>query len=887
MVVIWDATSASPVKSIFNPHPRGVRALDLSPDAMFVVTLSETRGQEDGGPLAGTPSAEPQQVALWEWTADREDPLHVAEVDNLDDAQRCVRFNPANVRQIVTNGDRKTIFWSWAEGSLQGYLPRVSKRDFLQGIGRLTCSCFLPDTMQAITANTDGDVVVWDGSLAATDDGEEPLANVRAIKLVRLSEAPVRCLATVRDRYLCVAGDDGAVRFYDFQFRLEAWFEDLDAGPVLSVSFSAADPQHGGAPLAANPAFQCPDFVAATSRAYIVGAQAAQFEEVDPGRRRGTVLVQGAADQLAGIACHPRLPRLLLCCYSGDVQLWDHQDKTLLMARAFDASKFRPQCAAFHPRGTCLALGFTSGALKLVDPQTLEDCCLFRVSAQPILEVRFSPGGRYMACYDAGFHVALWRYTLDAEAEAALAQERPEEEEQYLQDKLGPAARLMRQGWEYIGRHRSHTRAITGLEFGLREDGRTALASAAEDRTLVEYDLEGSSLEAGLLLLDQPARVEQVARPTCLAWHPLLGEDYEDRVVTANDEFKLRQWNGDNRSFRRMSLGPTFGGPLNRLMSVPLGPGAEGERAAAECGAREAEAVPVPAPSGFMAYTTAEKVIGLLALPLDGDPASAVGLIAHPGPISGAALSGDGRWLFSAGGRDLSVNMWAVDAGPLGRAAQASRREGEGPFADQLEGGRGGEAHRELVDYFYYCQLRAQGEDTTEERRAEGRVKLAELPNLMRALGHYPSEAAVAEMVAEVKYSRFTATGEVLEDLDLPGFVRLFVNHRPVLPVGTAHIERAFVALSADEYGDGRLGWRHLMNALRNAGERLSEEDLKNCLQSLVGNAEEVAERFPQLGARQFAEDILGFEDYEEDGSQEFQQQEEGFGVGDEEGAYY
>ncbi|CAM9411980.1 unnamed protein product [Heterosigma akashiwo] len=123
--------------------------------------------------------------------------------------------------------------------------------------------------------------------------------------------------------------------------------------------------------------------------------------------------------------------------------------------------------------------------------------------------------------------------------------------------------------------------------------------------------------------------------------------------------------------------------------------------------------------------------------------------------------------------------MWAVDAGPLGRAAQASRREGEGPFADQLEGGRGGEAHRELVDYFYYCQLRAQGEDTTEERRAEGRVKLAELPNLMRALGHYPSEAAVAEMVAEVKYSRFTATGGA-GGPGPSGLGRLFVNHRPV-----------------------------------------------------------------------------------------------------------
>ncbi|CAM9681994.1 unnamed protein product [Heterosigma akashiwo] len=932
MVVIWDATSASPVKHLQPKHPGAFRAaLDLSPDAMFVVTLSETRGQEDGGPLAGTPSAEPQQVALWEWTADREDPLHVAEVDNLDDAQRCVRFNPANVRQIVTNGDRKTIFWSWAEGSLQGYLPRVSKRDFLQGIGRLTCSCFLPDTMQAITANTDGDVVVWDGSLAATDDGEEPLASVACDQAGAAERA--RCAAwppVLRDRYLCVAAAAPSVaaprplarraaprkapaappapppssnlhgppppflvavgeQVLRLPVRLEAWFETWTRAPCSATFHPTPSPRGWARPLAANPAFQCPDFVAATSRAYIVGAQAAQFEEVDPGRRRGTVLVQGAADQLAGIACHPRLPRLLLCCYSGDVQLWDHQDKTLLMARAFDASKFRPQCAAFHPRGTCLALGFTSGALKLVDPQTLEDCCLFRVSAQPILEVRFSPGGRYMACYDAGFHVALWRYTLDAEAEAALAQE-----EQYLQDKLGPAARLMRQGWEYIGRHRSHTMAITGLEFGLREDGRTALASAAEDRTLVEYDLEGSSLEAGLLLLDQargegaPARVEQVARPTCLAWHPLLGEDYEDRVVTANDEFKLRQWNGDNRSFRRMSLGPTFGGPLNRLMS--------------------AEAVPVPAPSGFMAYTTAEKVIGLLALPLDGDPASAVGLIAHPGPISGPLLRATLAVL--AGRRDLSVNMgrgpvsvlslrymWehrpparlTVRQPPLppgggggGAGAPGRARPLHGPA-----GGGGGAAHRELVDYFYYCQLRAQGEDTTEERRAEGRVKLAELPNLMRALGHYPSEAAVAEMVAEVKYSRFTATGRCWRTWTF----RLRSGGFSSTTAGAARGDGAHRAgLRGAQRGRVRRRPSGLAPPHERPAERRGapgEEDLKNCLQSLVGERRGSGRAVSAAGSRQFAEDILGFEDYEEDGSQEFQQQEEGFGVGDEEGAYY
>ncbi len=33
-----------------------------------------------------------------------------------------------------------------------------------------------------------------------------------------------------------------------------------------------------------------------------------------------------------------------------------------------------------------------------------------------------------------------------------------------------------------------------------------------------------------------------------------------------------------------------------------------------------------------------------------------------------------------------------------------------------LEGGRGGPFYEQIVDYFYYCQLRAQGEDTAETR---------------------------------------------------------------------------------------------------------------------------------------------------------------------------
>ena len=69
-------------------------------------------------------------------------------------------------------------------------------------------------------------------------------------------------------------------------------------------------------------------------------------------------------------------------------------------------------------------------------------------------------------------------------------------------------------------------------------------------------------------------------------------------------------------------LGPTYGGPLEKLiMFQPSG----------------------VADSLYLAYSTRDKVIGLSALPLDGDPNKAMGLIAHPGQVTGLAVTYDGR----------------------------------------------------------------------------------------------------------------------------------------------------------------------------------------------------------------------------------------------------
>ena len=47
-----------------------------------------------------------------------------------------------------------------------------------------------------------------------------------------------------------------------------------------------------------------------------------------------------------------------------------------------------------------------------------------------------------------------------------------------------------------------------------------------------------------------------------------------------------------------------------------------------------------------------------------------MGLIAHPGEISSLSVSGDGNYLITAGGKDLTVNVWKINT----QAVQVTRK---------------------------------------------------------------------------------------------------------------------------------------------------------------------------------------------------------------------
>jgi Ca2+-binding EF-hand superfamily protein len=101
-----------------------------------------------------------------------------------------------------------------------------------------------------------------------------------------------------------------------------------------------------------------------------------------------------------------------------------------------------------------------------------------------------------------------------------------------------------------------------------------------------------------------------------------------------------------------------------------------------------------------------------------------------------------------------------------------------------------------MKDFFYYSMIRSKDENTQKSRKLDNKVPLDELPNLMRAMGYYPTEQEVKNMKEEVKFSMFTDEGKATNSVELDQFIKLFVNHRPVYGIGKNNIEEAFRILA-------------------------------------------------------------------------------------------
>ncbi|NWZ64354.1 CF251 protein, partial [Acrocephalus arundinaceus] len=688
-----------------------------------------------------------QKVSVWRWTLPSEKAICSIELEPEFGHQDYVIFNPQNPHELVSNSKTQMIFYLWVSRDMGSRVSAwlLSPQTFKCLVGQFSQSVFHFNNTQALTGTSAGKLVVWDMDNPRTRPEELPPKphGITATKVVSLQEESLTVLQVLES---CIVTGDvkGQVKFYDGQLRLLTIYSHDKVGPIQSISFSKVlrDPP-SGFPGSSSSWSDSSNSVSLTlNRNFILSTSDATMFHVATDSRNFERIMQEAKKAVTAIACHPQEPFVAVGSHCGLLKVWDYKQTQYLVSRIFPEAGI--QCLSYDPEGCFLAAGFTDGSVYILDAISLQSICEeFQFSQGPVTHISFSHDSNYLATADENYSVIVYKRVLQNGSRC----------------------------WEHLAGLESHYKPIRTILFGVHShSNEPRLLSLGEDRQLVEYDLKSSIKDH--LVVTHRDRLEQAAVPLCLTWYPQLST--ESFFLTANNCYKLKLYNTTTKVCRKTLWGPTYGSPLEKIQILPRTSCADPQQ-------------------HYLVYITKDKV-GLQMLPVDGNPHKSSAFICHPDGASDFAISHDGRYIFTAGGKDRTFMKWKVNLSALDAAAFLG---GEDliPFYNLLDGGKEGKFFRELEDYFYYVQLCRQGIDTLEERQVSTHIPLEEIPSVMRAIGFYPSEEEIEEMINEVKFSKYADTGEVVTKINLGDFIKLYINHRPALGLSMKTIQQAFEVL--------------------------------------------------------------------------------------------
>ncbi|KAI9206352.1 WD40-repeat-containing domain protein [Polychytrium aggregatum] len=870
-------SSALPIKTIFDPHQNGVVDIAFTQDSRYIITL----GNEP----------EKQTLAIWNWTTESNEPLLSFVIDG--EPQRVLNINPEDPGEIITNGHHTVNFFTWsADSGIKQLKPVFSSKDFKHKPTGFTYSTFILTGGQSLSATLDGDVIIWsDRSLnnlsVKLDRGEKA-----AIKYMRLHSGPINFVTSVHGKYVVTGGEDGFLKIYDNQFRLMLWFEKLRAGPVTSVSFTSPTPSDTLPREAICEDMDIPELVVSTrsgkvlllSKNVLASSSQKNDGKVELGIPNSSVILETQPKRVTALAAHPTKPLIAMSGHSGLVQVWNYLTKKVTISKQFEAPSAdtktqnyghgkpkhevlepsKIEAVSFSKNGEIMGIGFNKGTIRIIRSDDLEDLNSssrsepaipasaadesetlpplpraqlgFKVSASPIIMIQFSDCGLYMAAADGSHAVIVFKY-----------------------ESLVLPGGETGSRWSYIGKCRSHFKQVIGLIFlPSSETNKTRLLSFSKDRHVVEYDLDGASITAGLPL-KSIKRIEQASRPLAVTLGPKPSQEgAEQFILTVDSDYKFKYYNSTTQLCRQTSLGPTYAGPVSSLL--PLYQGDDGA-------------------CKYMAFAAQEKIIGVIKFPLDGNPFRSMGVVGHPGEISNICCSYDGNFIFTSGGEDATVYMWSMDASVLESQVIMGGRNLE-PFLNLLDPsgqGIGGAIYKEMEDYFYYAQLRSQGEDNTKDRVIDENVKISEVPSIMQAMGYYPSSLEIDDMLNEIRYSGLSGSGPIKNDITFEDLIKLYINHRPVADHTFAQIESALAVAHRLEPGEPapsgptpKLGPTEkmskfaLMALLQQYGEPMSMEDFEVAMNALLMNTDYDGQLPDLFTAPEFIGGILGLQPKDE-----------------------
>ena len=730
-----------------------------------------------------------------------------------------------------------------------------------------TQTVFIPETTQAVTGTNDGQLVVWDISLILEDMTDpDQRREIKTINLLNVSgkneerKIGISVLMSCPD-LLVIGATNGHVRFYDYQFRIVAWFENDKIGEVTSISlchkkkqYRAIDQKQAGSTN--DHYFDCPDFIVVDKNAKIVEMKAAMFNETTSLKDTGDVkkglesnpvdqngnrilVLESIPGRVNAISSRPDSTQIAISCdNSSFIYQWDFAKKEYQLSRI---DTFAPSSTAGSPVERPTTLQYSPDGEWLVVATTLKNlhCCrvkkdfkwqknILAISLKKTVKglyITFAESSDYFAIIDDHSCVSLYRLQTEKSGDSE---------------------------WVFNGRLKSHMSDVNDVCFvEMFENGqnmRLMLYSVGDDKYLVEYDVKASTIDN--LAHSEPFKIEHEVVPTSCVWYP-VNHLKEPILMIATTDYKIKLWNvkGPTKVCVATLLGPTYGGPINKMLYL-----------------RRKEEDHFK----YVAYTTAEKIAGVIKLPMDGNPNKTMGLIAHPNRISSMTATSDGKFLFSSGYDDIGiVNMWFVNYAAIDEQDKMAAGDGNplDVYPNLLEGGKDGQIFRDLKDFFYFAQIDSNKGNPTKAKKLDGKIPYDQVPNLMRALGYYPTNQEAQNMMNEVLYSKRHLGDKVEENLVLDTFVKLFINHRPVYGLTHNLIKQMVTSLANRE---GKYSREQFIKDMTTRGDKFTNEELKRYLGVLYGEGEPSEILPQQIDSEFLIEKLLGMEDDNEDEPAEF-----------------
>ena len=537
MIVVWDSNNGSPKRTYFNPYENGVCSLDLSKCWRYLVTTSNDAKQS---------------ISLWDLeNQDLNEPIITTLFKfTKGDKQTVVKFNPSNVHELVCHGERQLAFLSWEDdgAEFEYYLPIISVVSFTKkekAYANLTSTVFIPGTLRAVSSTDKGDLLVWDVSLIL--DGIAQPNEKRLTKVLELHQdyCAINTLA-IHEQYLVTGNSDGSIRFYDFELKIWAWFENLELAEIKAISFADLEATASGElNESGQDEFKCSDFIVADANAQVCKLESTIFEELEPDKKKAKLIFEGLKSSINCIAAHPSEPILAIGGSDGLIMLWNYFTKEKTIKKFSE----EPKCLEYSPDGKYLMNATNKGLIRILDPLSMKEVqAPWKISENnlcPINMITVASDSQHFATMDAKNWVCLFK----------------------RDHKYGDIHEEIE--WIFYGNVKSHEIEITSIAFGEsldeKEEPLIQLFSIGKDRNLVVYNVRESSEKKGLIVDNtRTMMIEQENIPTSWIWYPTL-DSKEDLLLTVNDGYKMKIWNVTSSQCRKTCLGPTYGGEIHKL----------------------------------------------------------------------------------------------------------------------------------------------------------------------------------------------------------------------------------------------------------------------------------------------------------------------------------